>query len=166
MAFFNFGDADAFVNRNHPLVLDADGLRWLAEARPGPREAPWIGTPHPGEAAALLGAPVGDRFAALDDLAACYGGEWILKGAGTLVGPEPLWVSPLAEGALGTAGAGDVLAGVVAGLWAQGVGAPAPLAVHLHSTAAQRAIETCGRGIIASDLLSALGHARGEFEPG
>ena len=48
-----------------------------------------------------------------------YGGLWVLKGAGTLVGPNPIYVNPFADSILATAGSGDVLAGVIGGLLSQ-----------------------------------------------
>ena len=91
-----------------PLILDADGLNWLSESKAGRRQA-WIGTPHPGEARTLLGEEISDRFLALEKLVK-YGGVWVLKGAGTLVGPKPTYVNPLADSILATMVV-DILAG-------------------------------------------------------
>ena len=148
-----------------PLVLDADGLRWLARAQPPARKSPLIATPHPGEARALLGDMTqADRFAQLDALEARYGGTWVLKGAGTLISGEMTTLCPFADGRLGTAGAGDVLAGLIGGLWAQhpemAADRIAQAGVYLHTHAARLAIEARdGSAIIASDLLDALGRA-------
>ena len=149
-----------------PLVLDADGLRWLARAQPAARKSPLIATPHPGEARALLDADMAeaDRFAQLDALKARYGGTWVLKGAGTLISGEMTTLCPFADGRLGTAGAGDVLAGLIGGLWAQhpdmAADQIAQAGVYLHTQAARLAIEARdGHAIIAGDLLDALGPA-------
>ena len=148
-----------------PLVLDADGLRWLARAQPPARNAPLIATPHPGEAGALLDDTAeADRFAQLDALKTRYGGTWVLKGAGTLISGEMTTLCPFADGRLGTAGAGDVLAGLIGGLWAQhpemAADQIAQAGVYLHTHAARFAIEARdGHAIIAGDLLDALGRA-------
>ena len=156
-------EADAFLNvvweLDIPLVLDADGLHWLARTRPKPRNAPWIATPHPGEARALLGTFPEDRFAAIQDLKGRYGGQWVLKGAGTLTGPDPIYINPFANSALGTAGSGDVLAGVLGALLAQGCAAPERTAVWLHSKAASLLIEEGHARITAGDLIGQLGRA-------
>ena len=156
-------EADAFLNvvweLDIPLVLDADGLHWLARTRPKPRSAPWIATPHPGEARALLGTLPEDRFAAIQDLKGRYGGQWVLKGAGTLTGPDPIYINPFANSALGTAGSGDVLAGILGALLAQGCAAPERTAVWLHSKAASLLIEEGHARITASDLIYKLGRA-------
>ena len=148
-----------------PLVLDADGLRWLARSQPPARNAPLIATPHPGEAGALLDDKAeADRFAQLDALKTRYGGTWVLKGAGTLISGEMTTLCPFADGRLGTAGAGDVLAGLIGGLWAQhpemAADQIAQAGVYLHTHAARFAIEARdGHAIIAGDLLDALGRA-------
>lgn len=156
-------EADAFLNvvweLDIPLVLDADGLHWLARTRPKPRSAPWISTPHPGEARALLGTLPEDRFAAIQDLKGRYGGQWVLKGAGTLTGPDPIYINPFANSALGTAGSGDVLAGILGALLAQGCAAPERTAVWLHSKAASLLIEEGHARITAGDLIGQLGRA-------
>ena len=156
-------EADAFLNvvweLDIPLVLDADGLHWLARTRPKPRSAPWIATPHPGEARGLLGTLPEDRFAAIQDLKGRYGGQWVLKGAGTLTGPDPIYINPFANSALGTAGSGDVLAGILGALLAQGCAAPERTAVWLHSKAASLLIEEGHARITAGDLIGQLGRA-------
>ena len=156
-------EADTFLNvvweLDIPLVLDADGLHWLARTRPKPRSAPWIATPHPGEARALLGTLPENRFAALQALQDRYGGQWVLKGAGTLTGPYPIYINPFANSALGTAGSGDVLAGILGALLAQGCAAPERTAVWLHSKAASLLIEEGHARITAGDLIGQLGRA-------
>jgi NAD(P)H-hydrate epimerase len=144
-----------------PTVVDADGLNLLAEAPRG--RADWVLTPHPGEAARLLGVDPADvqadRFAAADELAQRYGGVVVLKGAGTVIVGEADVPAVCTAGNPGMAsgGMGDVLTGLIAGLLAQGM-APrraAELGVCLHATAADRAAASGGeRGLVASDLIA------------
>lgn len=110
-----------------PLVVDADALHALAlmpETLASLRPEDAL-TPHPGEAAPLLGAASdavqSDRFAALAALLALAPATWILKGAGTLVGApgHPLTIAPFAEPNLAVGGSGDVLSGCLAALMAQ-----------------------------------------------
>ncbi len=147
----------------HALVVDADALNLLA-AEPARRED-WIITPHPGEAARLLGigtaAVQQDRYAAVRELQARYGGVVVLKGAGTLVCDTAGRVGVCGGGNPGMAGGGmgDVLTGVIAGLRAQGLPAAdaAALGVLLHAEAGDRAARAGGeRGLLASDLLGSL----------
>lgn len=145
-----------------PLVVDADGLNLLA-ADPARRDG-WILTPHPGEAARLLGeagpAAIGrDRFAAARALVERYGGIVILKGAGSLVCGAGL-PAVVAGGNPGMAsgGMGDVLTGVVAAVLAQGLPLPAAAryGAALHAAAGDRAAGAGERGMLASDLLPHL----------
>ncbi|RME34156.1 MAG: NAD(P)H-hydrate dehydratase [Gammaproteobacteria bacterium] len=145
-----------------PLVADADALNLLA-AEPCRRED-WVLTPHPGEAARLLGCPTAavqaDRFAAADELGERYGGTIVLKGAGTLV-REPAGgtgVCPLGNPGMASGGMGDVLTGVIAGLIAQGLAPPAAaaLGVCLHAAAADLAAREGERGLLAGDVVARL----------
>jgi NAD(P)H-hydrate epimerase len=130
------------------LVLDADGLNALAaqfaaggwQPRAGQRLAL---TPHPGEAARLLGVTAlevqTDRLAAVRELADRYQAVAVLKGAGTLV-CEPGGVPRLnltGNPGLASGGTGDVLAGMLGALWAQGLEAAqaAAVAVWAHGAA-------------------------------
>lgn len=161
-----------------PVVLDADALVLLAAApqRLGPD---FILTPHPGEAAQLLGVSVAtvqaDRMGAIRALVERFGATVVLKGAATLtLGPElavPV-ACELGNPGMGTAGMGDVLAGVCAALAAQDVcdsawgyartGAAgwagvAALAVVTHAAAGDWAAAQHGeRGLLASDLFPCL----------
>ena len=143
-----------------PLVVDADALNWLSENPLPDRDAPWIGTPHPLEASRLTGAPIADRFHLLDRLENVYATTWILKGAGTLVSGKPVWLNPVSDSTLGTAGSGDVLAGIVASLWAQGSTSPASTGVWLHAQAFLAAKKLKGPGVIASDAVNQIGSVR------
>lgn len=147
-----------------PLVLDADALNLLAELK-NPLPPGAIVTPHPGEAARLLGmtnADVeNDRVGAVKELTKRTGSVGVLKGAGTLVAKagDLHGLCDIAEPALSTAGSGDVLTGVIAAAYAQ-VRDPlraAALGVWLHASAGVRARqEAAGRSVIAGDLIDAL----------
>ena len=150
------------------MVLDAYALRYLANKKEGPRAIKQLSilTPHPGEMAALTGLSSADiqkdRLQIAEEYAAKWGHIVVLKGALSIVahpqGPSAL--IPIANPALATAGSGDVLAGIIAGLWAQGLEAfeAAFLGVWCHAQAAIHAAEhfSSDRGIIASDLLPYL----------
>lgn len=150
-----------------PVVVDADALNLLAPLpqRGGVRAAaPLVLTPHPGEAARLLGVSTAavqrDRAAALRELCRRSGAVVVLKGAGTLVGDGARWFhNRTGNPGLGTGGSGDVLAGLLGALLAQGM-APfdaACLAVHVHGAAGDRVARRLGeRGLIASDLPLAI----------
>lgn len=144
-------------------VVDADALNLLAKE--SMRRDDWVLTPHPGEAARLLGTDVpgieNDRPAAVRALAERYGGVAVLKGAGTLVaadGEPTLWLCDRGNPGMASGGMGDALTGVIAGLLAQGV-APfdaARLGVWLHATAGDRASLAGERGLLAGDLINEL----------
>jgi len=148
-----------------PQVIDADALNRLAEKPVAPRDDRVL-TPHPGEAARLLGVETAevqaDRFAAVEALQRRYGGTVVLKEVGTLVlGPRqhPLAVCSDGNPGMASGGMGDVLAGVIGGLIAQGwtPEEAAELGVCLHAAAADRAVAREGeRGLLASDLLPHL----------
>lgn len=152
--------------REYPRrVVDADALNLLAQSQSTPpgRSDGWILTPHPGEAARLLGRGTrevqADRPRALRDLQARYGGVPLLKGAGTLVWQDSaMAVCPYGNPGMGCGGMGDVLTGVIAALWAQGLSATdaAAMGVLAHARAGDLAAEQGERGLLPSDLLSAL----------
>lgn len=149
---------EAQVLRPGPLVLDADALNLLAEA-PVYRED-WILTPHPGEAARLLACTVAeveqDRLLAVRRLQQRYGGVVLLKGAGTLVCDEKnIWLCQEGNPGMASGGMGDLLSGIIAALWGQGL-SPAVAAwvgVCVHGEAADIAARDGERGMLASDLL-------------
>lgn len=144
-----------------PLLVDADGLNWLAQD-PLHRDD-WILTPHPGEAARLLGCSVreveANRPAAVSELQRRYGGVVLLKGAGTLIA-DGKWLRLCHAGNPGMAsgGMGDLLSGIIAGLTAQGLSRcdAAWAGACLHGQAGDDAAATGERGMLASDLLSHL----------
>ena len=151
------------LGAGRPLVLDADALNLLAEA-PASLPAGCVITPHPGEAARLLGSDVAsvqrDRFAAAAALAGRFGAAVVLKGAGSLVAAPGAVPAVVAAGNPGMAsgGMGDVLTGVVAALRAQGLGAfeAARAGALLHAAAGDLAAGTRERGLLAGDLLDAV----------
>jgi NAD(P)H-hydrate epimerase len=142
---------------NKFCILDADALHWLSKNKQ--TRDNWILTPHPGEAAILLGCKVADiqkdRPAAVQKIQKQYGGTVVLKGAGTLIcAPNtPLHICPAANPAMATPGMGDILGGMIAGLLAQGMSPldAANLATIIHAEAADRACSG-SRGLIASDI--------------
>ena len=148
-----------------PVVLDADALNVLAPwRRPLAAAAPLVLTPHPGEAARLLGrstaAVQDDRHAALRELCRRSGAVVVLKGARTLVGDGARWFeNDTGNPGMATGGAGDVLTGLLGALLAQGLSpfAAACLAVHVHGRAGDRVARRLGEaGLIASDLPLAI----------
>lgn len=154
-----------------PLVIDADGLFPFAKAPLGAlkaRRAATILTPHPGEAARLLGVTAAeinrDRVGAARRLAAEAGCVVILKGAATVIaGPDGrIAINPTGGPALGSGGTGDVLTGIVVGLVAQRVPAfeAATLGAWLHGFAGDRVTARRGRsGLLASEVAAELPEA-------
>ncbi|MFC4728605.1 NAD(P)H-hydrate dehydratase [Coralloluteibacterium thermophilus] len=145
-----------------PLVVDADALNLLAEAPRRLDDA--VLTPHPGEAARLLGIGTAevqaDRFAAAAALAERYGSVVVLKGSGSLVAAPGRTPRVVAAGnpGMGSGGMGDVLTGVIAALRGQGLDAfeAASCGALLHAAAADLAAADGERGLAASDLLPTL----------
>jgi len=151
------------LDSGKPLVLDADGLNLLAR-EPRRFAQPAVLTPHPGEAARLLGCSVAeveaDRFAAARALADRHHAVVVLKGAGSLIAAPDgrLDVCPWGNPGMATGGMGDLLTGVIAALLAQGCEAwqAACLGTGLHARAGDRAARQGERGLLASDLLAPL----------
>lgn len=165
-----------------PMVLDADALNALdgEPERLRAAQGSLVLTPHPGEAARLLGRAVPEdaagRVRAARELAERSGALVCLKGSGTLVvapGGEP-WRNTTGNPGMATAGAGDVLAGVLVAYLAlleslPGRGwsahAAACAAVFVHGLAGDLAAERLGaRAVIASDLVRELAPAQRAFE--
>jgi NAD(P)H-hydrate epimerase len=143
-----------------PVVVDADALNIVAR-EPAVLEgvdAPKVITPHPGEAARLLGRDVGDRKQAAADLADRYGCIAVLKGAGTVVSDgERCYVNKTGNPGMATGGTGDVLAGLAAARLAAGADAltAAIQAVFVHGAAGDLAAAATGpHGMIATDLVA------------
>lgn len=141
-----------------PLVVDADALNWLARS-PVTRDD-WLLTPHPGEAARLLGVDVetveADRFESCARLADRYRATVVLKGSGTLVSGLPMAVCPFGNPGMASGGMGDFLSGVIAGLAAQGIplDRAGRLGVLVHALAGDDAAGWAPRGLLAGDLAS------------
>ena len=138
-----------------PLVMDAGGLRWLAKSNKN-RSYRFVGTPHQGEARDLVEQKKLDRFKTIEYIKKKYGGDWVLKGAGTLISESnKLWINNFNMPNLGTAGSGDILAGLIAGVWSAGSKTPARSGVWLHTNLAKKAAKNkTNTFFTASDLLN------------
>ena len=151
-------------------VWDADALNLLAAGRVQIRAGAVL-TPHPGEAARLLGCSLAevqdDRPAAALRLAQRYQAVVVLKGAGSLVTDgHTLCLCEHGHPAMAGPGLGDVLAGLIGALLAQGLAAlPASeLAVWLHARAGER-LGQAGRGLLASELVGVIRELLEEHSP-
>lgn len=150
---------EAALASNRPLVVDADALNLIAAA---PRRLDrWVLTPHPGEAARLLGSTSAkvqaDRLQAARELQARYGGTVVLKGAGSIVhGAEGVpGICDRGNPGMAVGGMGDVLTGVIAGIAAQcaNLELAAQAGVFVHAQAGDLAARRGERGMLASDVL-------------
>jgi len=146
-----------------PLVVDADALNLLAQNPE--RRGNWILTPHPGEAARLLGvstqAILDDRLASAHELSNRFDATVILKGSGSIIAGENQmpWILALGNAGMASGGMGDVLTGIVAALLAQGLSLrdAAAFGAMLHAGAADDIARRQGeRGLLAGDLLPDL----------
>ena len=152
----------AAANADRPQVWDADALNRLATGQVVLPENSVI-TPHPGEAARLLGISTqevqSDRAAAAQALARKFNAVCVLKGSGSLVASADGRMALCDQGhpAMATAGLGDVLAGLIGALMAQHMNAfdAACLAVWLHASAGQQ-VGASGRGMAASDIIPTI----------
>jgi len=150
-----------------PVIADASALAWLPNGKQSTKACRVL-TPHPGEAARLLGIDIAEvqanRTEALRELSDRFGGSWVvLKGHQTLVGRAkgPLYVNSSGNPNLAQGGSGDVLAGLVAGWLAQPTHATDPLlalryAVWQHGAAAD-ALNRHQALWTLEDLLTKLG---------
>lgn len=165
---------DAVLGHEGPRLIDADGLHLLKRMAAGERRDDWILTPHPGEAAMLLDCSAADiqadRMGAARALWQAWGGVIILKGNGTLIiggeMPNELALCPYGNPGMASGGMGDVLGGMIAGLWVQGLNAfdAGCMGVLVHAQAADDAARAVGaRGLLASDLAH---YARCRINPG
>jgi ADP-dependent NAD(P)H-hydrate dehydratase / NAD(P)H-hydrate epimerase len=155
-------------NAEKPIIIDADGLKLLSRidnwAELLPRES--ILTPHPGEMSVMTGIPIKDIQENRIQIASEYASKWghvlVLKGAFTVVADPNgrVGIVPIASPALARAGTGDVLAGLITGLRAQGVSAyeAACAGAWIHAKAGLLAAEELGNeaSVIASDVLNAV----------
>jgi len=157
------------------LVLDADALNLMSSEtetyfamlrdRSANGQPSAILTPHPGEFRRLLpDCSLADRQNAARTLAARSGCIVVLKGAATVVAQPDgtAWINPTGHNGLARGGSGDVLAGLTAGLMAQGLTTPAAAiaGVYLHGLAADLAAESLGRrAMLPGDVIASLGQA-------
>ena len=151
-----------------PLVIDADALRHLAKSEGWATRLPALAvlTPHPGEMAALTGLEKDEIQKDRQGTALKYAAEWghvvVLKGAFTVIAaPDGRSATiPVATSALARAGTGDVLAGLIVGLRAQGVEAyeAAVAGAWVHAQAGLYAAERIGSeaAVMAGDVLDAI----------
>ena len=162
-ARMNFANALAAARANEiPVVLDADALNLLAEQPSLTLPKHTVLTPHPGEAARLLGCTSAeiqaDRLAALRALHARYAATVVLKGAGSLVSDETPWICDRGNPAMAAPGMGDVLTGIIVALIAQGLSTveAARIGVLLHAMAGDLAASGRDRGLLASEVSAAV----------
>lgn len=148
-----------------PVVLDADGLNLLRDDLDVMRNAraDLIITPHPGEAARLLGRKTADinmdRLQSARELATVTGTITVLKGAGSVVATPDgkTYINTTGNPGMATGGSGDVLTGVITALLGQGLSpeSAAKTGVYLHGLAGDLAKNLKGEyGLIASDIVS------------
>jgi len=170
MGFVQTGGADKDTTSGElpPLVLDADALKHLAKIPNWHRQVPAMAvlTPHPGEMAVLSGLKIEVIQKERRKVASHYAEEWghvvVLKGAFTVIAaPDGRTTTvPVATPALARAGSGDVLAGLIAGLRAQGVEAydAARAGAWIHARAGLSAMDAMGSAasVLAGDILDSV----------
>lgn len=149
---------ETVIGQPVPMVLDADALNLLAGTPAQGGE--WVITPHPAEAARLLGVSSHDiqrdRFSSARRLQERYRAVTVLKGAGSLIASEQgVSLCPAGNPGMATAGMGDILAGLIGGLIAQKMDPvdAAEQGVCVHARAGDQAAGEGERGMIATDLL-------------
>jgi hydroxyethylthiazole kinase-like uncharacterized protein yjeF len=159
-----------------PMVIDADGLKLLAKIEDWYKAlpAPAVLTPHPGEMSVLTGLPTEEIQADRIGVATRFAKEWghvvVLKGAFTVIAtPEGnVTVIPVASPALAHAGTGDVLAGLIVGLRAQGLEAydAAVAGAWIHAQAGLIAADDLGStaSVLAGDVLEAIPDVMADLE--
>ncbi len=162
---------------NKPVIIDADALNIIAadiklQDMVLARQSPTVLTPHPGEAARLLrrdtaGVTV-DRVSACRELAVQTGAIVVLKGAGTVISlrSSRTWINPTGGPALATAGSGDVLAGLIGAMFAQGYDMVESVlaAVYFHGLSAEGYTAGFTAGDIAPNAMALIADARAEYE--
>jgi NAD(P)H-hydrate epimerase len=151
-----------------PTILDADGLKLISKIPQWWQLVPkqTILTPHPGEMAILGDLEINEiqskRWAVAKEYAKRWGLTLVLKGAETVIADKDgrLWINPVSESALATAGSGDVLSGLIGGLLAQGLSTQnaAVVSTFIHSQAGILAKQKFGTGVsvTAVDILESL----------
>jgi NAD(P)H-hydrate epimerase len=174
----NFGFTQGDIPESHklkvtlpPMVIDADALKLISKIDDWwnqlPKES--VLTPHPGEMSEMTGLSVQEIQKSRVETAQKYAKIWghvvVLKGALTIVAtPKGKYaVAPAATSALATAGTGDVLAGMIAGLLAQGMDgySAAKCAAWVHAIAGKIAAERigCEAAVMAGDVADSIGTA-------
>ena len=158
-----------------PVILDADGLNVTAEHPEWLKTAkvPVIVTPHPGEMARLTGKSISDIQKQILQVARDFAREYnvicVLKDAGTVTAlPDgTAWINTSGNNGMATAGSGDVLTGILAGLIAQGMSPQkaAALGVYLHGAAADRQVSETGiRAMMAQDIIEGTAAVLREYD--
>lgn len=153
------------------MVVDADGLKLLAKIFDWHKKLPALSvlTPHPGEMAALTKLSKDEIQNDREAIASKYAKEWghvvVLKGAFTVIAAPDgqMTIIPVASPALARAGTGDVLAGIIVSLCAQGLDAydAAVAGAYIHAQAGLLAAEDLGTtaSVLASDVLNSIADA-------
>jgi NAD(P)H-hydrate epimerase len=177
IGFVPEGNKSEEKNRTLPaLVIDADGLTLLAKIKDWHKALPTqvILTPHPGEMSTLTGLTKDEIQEDRQTIASKYAKEWghivVLKGAFTVVASPDgrVTVIPVASPALARAGSGDVLAGLIVGLRAQGLDAfdAAVAGAWIHAQAGLYAADDLGStaSVVASDILNSIPDVLSDLE--
>lgn len=165
------------LNCQKPLILDADALNIIAadiklQDMVLARRAPTVLTPHPGEAASLLrrdtAGVTADRVAACRELAVQTGAIVVLKGAGTVISMRSsrTWINPTGSPMLATGGSGDVLAGMIGAMFAQGYDMVESVlaAVYFHGLSAEGLEAGFTAGEIAPNAMALVHDARVSYD--
>ncbi len=165
------------LNCQKPLILDADALNIIAadiklQDMVLARRAPTVLTPHPGEAARLLrrgtAGVTADRVAACRELAVQTGAIVVLKGAGTVISMRSsrTWINPTGSPMLATGGSGDVLAGMIGAMFAQGYDMVESVlaAVYFHGLSAEGLEAGFTAGEIAPNAMALVHDVRVSYD--
>lgn len=165
------------LNCQKPLILDADALNIIAadiklQDMVLAHRAPTVLTPHPGEAARLLrrdtAGVTADRVAACRELAVQTGAIVVLKGAGTVISMRSsrTWINPTGSPMLATGGSGDVLAGMIGAMFAQGYDMVESVlaAVYFHGLSAEGLEAGFTAGEIAPNAMALVHDARVSYD--
>ena len=165
------------LNCQKPLILDADALNIIAadiklQDMVLARRAPTVLTPHPGEAARLLrrdtAGVTADRVAACRELAVQTGAIVVLKGAGTVISMRSsrTWINPTGSPMLATGGSGDVLAGMIGAMFAQGYDMVESVlaAVYFHGLSAEGLEAGFPAGEIAQNAMALVHDVRVSYD--
>lgn len=165
------------LNCQKPLILDANALNIIAadiklQDMVLARRAPTVLTPHPGEAARLLrrdtAGVTADRVAACRELAVQTGAIVVLKGAGTVISMRSsrTWINPTGSPMLATGGSGDVLAGMIGAMFAQGYDMVESVlaAVYFHGLSAEGLEAGFTAGEIAPNAMALVHDARVSYD--